>query len=214
MAETGEDRIISSDTQRPVRLPPGQVQTAIDRTTGRRKFPVLDAAGPPKIDLAAWRLRIFGAVEEPVEFDWEQFNRLPHVRVECDIHCVTRWSRLGNVFEGPHVRTVLERVRIKPEARYVLLHSHDRIEGHGAWTTNLPLEAFLGEDCLFATHHDGQPLSLEHGGPCRVVVPRLYFWKSAKWVKAVELLPADRPGYWERNGYHMRGDPWQEERHG
>ncbi|MHC4234548.1 MAG: sulfite oxidase-like oxidoreductase, partial [Planctomycetota bacterium] len=214
MTDASDDLIVSKDVLRDIRLPPGQVLTAVERKTGKRKFPVLDAVGPPQIDLTRWTLRIFGLVEEELALDWEAFSALPRAKLKCDIHCVTRWSRLDNLFEGPHVRTVMERVKIEPDATHVLLHSHDRIDGHGNWTTNLPLGAFLDEDCLFATHHDGQPLSLEHGGPCRLVVPRLYFWKSAKWVKGVELMAGDRPGFWEQNGYHMHGDPWAEQRFG
>lgn len=203
--------IVSPDVLRDNRVPPGQALTAIDRATGKAKWPVLDAAGPPQIDLANWSLRLFGLVVSERSFSWQDFNQLPRSRVRCDIHCVTGWSRLDNVFEGPTVRTVLQNVRIQPEAQFVLVHAHDRVGAD--WSTNLPLELLLGEDCLFATHHDGQPLSVEHGGPCRLVAPRLYFWKSAKWVKAVEFRAEDRPGFWEQNGYHMRGDPWKEERY-
>ena len=213
MSESVDEIIVSSDVRRGQRLPPGQVLTAIDRKTGVAKFPVLDAVGPPQIDRARWCLRIFGLVEQAIEFDWPRFNELPRVKVRCDIHCVTRWSRLDNLFEGPLVKTVMRHVTVKPEATHVLLHAHDNV-GTEDWTTNLPLKAFMDEDCLFATHHDGKPLSLEHGGPCRLVVPKLYFWKSAKWVKGVELMAGDKPGFWENNGYHMHGDPWTEERYG
>ncbi len=212
MTQDGDEIIVSSDVQRENRIPPDQVLTATDPRTGKPKFPVLDASGPPHIDMTRWSLRIFGLVEEQVGFDWQQFNDLPRVKVRCDIHCVTRWSRLDNLFEGPLVRTVMEQVRSKPQATHVMIHSYDGV-GEDDWATNLPLEVFVGEDCLFATHHDGEPLSLEHGGPCRLVVPKRYFWKSAKWVKGVELMDRDRAGFWEQNGYHMSGDPWKEERH-
>ena len=213
MTSDSENIIVSADVGREQRIPPNQVLTAVDSQTGRRKFPVLDAAGPPRIDTGNWSLRIFGLVEEEAVLDWHEFNELPRARLHCDIHCVTRWSRLDNIFEGPTVRTVMERVQVKSQATHVLLHSYDRI-GSDNWTTNLPLEVFVDEDCLFATHHDGQPLTLEHGGPCRLVVPKRYFWKSAKWVKGVELIDSDKPGFWEQNGYHMSADPWKEERFG
>lgn len=206
-----DETVVSSDVHRQNRVPPNQVLTAKDPRSGKRKFPVLDAVGPPRIDMANWSLRVFGLVEEEVRFDWTQFTELPRAKLHCDIHCVTRWSRLDNLFEGPLVRTLMERVRIKREATHVLIHSFDRI-GPADWTTNLPLGAFVDDDCLFATHHDGEPLSLEHGGPCRLIVPKLYFWKSAKWVKGIEFMDCDRPGFWEQNGYHMSGDPWKEER--
>ncbi|MCP4249815.1 MAG: sulfite oxidase-like oxidoreductase [bacterium] len=214
MAEDTQPIIVSSDTHRTNRLPPGQAWTAVDRQTGRSKFPVLDAAGPPQVDPTPWQLELFGLVEQRVVLDWDAFCELPRAQVQCDIHCVTRWSRQENRFEGPQVRTLLERVQIKPEATHVLIHAADQIAGHGNWTTNLPLEAFCDEDCLLATHHEGEPLSREHGGPCRLVVPKLYFWKSAKWITGIEFLAQDRPGYWEQNGYHMHGDPWTEERFG
>jgi DMSO/TMAO reductase YedYZ molybdopterin-dependent catalytic subunit len=204
------DEIVSPDAVRAHRVPPGQTLTAIDRATGTAKWPVLDAAGPPAIDLSSWTLRLFGSVASETSFTWEEFNRLPRSRVRCDIHCVTGRSRLDNLFEGPTVRTVMQHVRVQPEARFVLVHAHDKVGAD--WSTNLPLDLFLAHDCLFATHHDGEPLSVEHGGPCRLVVPRLYFWKSAKWVKAVEFRTEDFAGFWEQNGYHMRGDPWEQER--
>lgn len=197
-----EGVIISPDTHRANRIPPGQSRTV--------KWPVLDAFGPPQIRLEDWRLGISGLVERPVEFTWEEFNGLPRVKVFADFHCVTRWSRLGNVWEGVSVRHLLELAGgAKPEARFVVAHGYD-----GGWTTNLPLEEFLAEDALVATHHDGEPLTVEHGAPARLIVPRLYAWKSAKWLGELELLPKDKAGFWERNGYHMHGDPWTEERFG
>jgi len=174
------------------------------------KWPVLDAAGPPKIDLAKWKLEIRGLVDSPVTFTWEEFQSLPRVQVLGDFHCVTRWSRLDNRWEGVATRELVALAGgLKPEARFVLAHGYDF-----GWTTNLPLEHFLAEDALVATHHDGEPLTVEHGGPARLIVPRLYAWKSAKWLGGLEFLAEDRPGFWERNGYHMRGDPWLEERFG
>ena len=198
------DAIVSEDTRRKERIPPGQTET--------RQWPVLHWGGVPQIDPASWRLRIDGLVESPWECDWETFGALPQVKVHCDIHCVTTWSRLDNLFEGPSTSEVLSRVRIDPEAKSVILHAY---EGSGGpWSTNLPLADFVDDDCLFALRHNGEPITPHHGGPCRVVVPKLYFWKSAKWIRRVELVAEDRPGFWERNGYHMRGDPWTEERYG
>jgi DMSO/TMAO reductase YedYZ molybdopterin-dependent catalytic subunit len=190
---------VSPDTSRPRRIPPGQVET--------KKWPVLHFGEVPEINLATWEFRIMGLVEAEWRCNWQEFRSLPWIDVACDIHCVTRWSRLNNVFSGPSTRTVLERARIKPAAKFVLVHCEQ------GFTTNLPLEEFLGDDCLFAIEHDGKPLEPDHGWPVRLVIPRLYFWKSAKWVRGIELLETDQPGFWEQNGYHMHGDPWREERH-
>lgn len=192
--------IISPDTLREKRLPPNQVRTL--------KWPVLDAGGPPVIDLSQWEFQVSGLVNEPLKWNWQEFRSLPRVTVKSDFHCVTRWSRLDNEWEGVAAREVLKRAQVAGEARYVRVYAYD--EG---WTTNLPLSDFSGEDAVFADTHDGQPLSLEHGGPVRLVVPRLYAWKSAKWVRGVEFLAHDQAGYWEDLGYHMRGDPWNEERY-
>jgi DMSO/TMAO reductase YedYZ molybdopterin-dependent catalytic subunit len=127
--------------------------------------------------------------------------------VTCDIHCVTRWSRLDNRFSGVHIREIMRRIRPKPEARYVMIHADPD------YTTNLALADLVDDDVLLATTHDGQPLTAEHGGPLRLVVPKLYFWKSAKWLRAFEFLDVNPPGFWELNGYHMHADPWQEERY-
>jgi DMSO/TMAO reductase YedYZ molybdopterin-dependent catalytic subunit len=171
---------------------------------------VLDASGPPSIDLGRWRLRLAGMVGKEVEWNWQEFLSLPRARVFADFHCVTRWSRLGNLWEGVAARTLVELAGgVAPGARFVLAHAYDR-----GWTTNLPLEDFLTEDSLVAIFHDGEPISLEHGGPARLIVPRLYAWKSAKWLSGLEFLRDDRPGFWEANGYHMRGDPWTEQRFG
>src|SRR5262245_22644864 len=191
--------IISPDTLPDNRLPPRQVRT--------RKWPVLDASGPPKIDLGSWQFQIGGLVMEPKFWNWEEFQNLPRTQVFADFHCVTRWSRLGNLWEGVRTSELLSHVTIRTNARYVLVHAYD-----GGWTTNIPLDAFFAEDALFADKHDGEPLSREHGGPLRLVVPRLYAWKSAKWLKRIELVSEDEPGFWERAGYHDVGDPWREER--
>ena len=202
--------IISPDTHRADRIPPRQART--------KKWPVLDAGGPPEpIPLDRWRFTLGGLVEEPVEWTWDAFRKLPRATVFADMHCVTRWSRLGNVWEGVSTREVVRHARLKPEAKFVLVSAYDKgfsfRGGARDWTTNLPLEHFLAEDALFADTHDGQPISLEHGGPLRLVIPRLYAWKSAKWVRGVEFLAEDTPGFWERGGYHMLGDPWKEQRY-
>jgi DMSO/TMAO reductase YedYZ molybdopterin-dependent catalytic subunit len=201
MSEPQVPLIASPDTARAGRIPPRQVLT--------RKWPVLHAGPTPAFDRAKWTFRIFGLVEQPWQCGYDDFLALPRVRVRADMHCVTRWSTLDNVWEGVATRTVLEKVRLLPAARFVLVH------GENGYTTDLPLADFLGEDCLFAWGHNGRDLEPEHGYPLRLVVPRLYAWKSAKWVRGVELLPEDRPGFWERwenGGYHLRGDPWAEQR--
>ena len=193
------DLIISPDTRRANRIPPGQSRT--------RKWPVLDAFGPPLVDLADWQLKIFGLVEQPLTLTLDQFRALPRVKVFSDFHCVTKWSRLGNVWEGVATRALLALAGVRPQAKYVVCHGYDN-----NWTTNLPLSDFLQEDCLLADTHDGQPIPLEHGGPVRGLVPQLYAWKSAKWISGLELVEHDRAGYWEEGGYHMHGNPWTEER--
>ncbi|HLK47499.1 MAG TPA: sulfite oxidase-like oxidoreductase [Bryobacteraceae bacterium] len=196
------DVVISPDVRRRQRVPPGQTRT--------KKWPILDASGPPEIELREWRFRISGLVAHEIEWDWEQFSGLPRTKVFGDFHCVTRWSRLGNLWEGVSTRELIRRAGGAPaEAGYVVVHGHDR-----GWTTNLPLADFLAEDALVALFHDGEAISPEHGGPARLVIPRLYAWKSAKWVAGVEITAEDRAGFWEANGYHMRGDPWAEERFG
>lgn len=197
--EAAGDVIVSPDTRRDDRIPPGQTRT--------RKWPVLDAFGAPEVDVSTWQLEIGGLVETPLRFSWPQFHELPRVKVFADFHCVTTWSRLGNLWEGVSTRELLSRAKPKKEAGYVLVHGYDY-----GWTTNLPLDEFLADDALLADTHDGEPISREHGGPVRLIVPRLYAWKSAKWVKKIELTEQDQAGYWEQGGYHMHGDPWKEER--
>lgn len=200
--EQPPDVIISPDTRRQNRIPPGQSRT--------RKWPVLDASGAPSVDMSRWRLRLAGLVNQNVDLSWDQFLALPRVKVFADFHCVTRWSRVGNLWEGVSARQLVELAGgVKPECRFVLAYGYD----HG-WTTNLPLADFLAEDALVAITHDGEALTEEHGGPARLIVPQLYAWKSAKWLAGIEFLERDKPGFWERNGYHMHGDPWQEERFG
>jgi DMSO/TMAO reductase YedYZ molybdopterin-dependent catalytic subunit len=191
--------VISTDTRRENRLPPNQART--------KKWPILDASGPPGVDRESWRFEIQGLVDVPMSLGWQDLQVLPRTKVFADMHCVTRWSRLGNLWEGVATRELLSRAKVSPLARFVLVHAYDN-----DYTTNVPLEYLLTEDALLADTHDGEPLSAEHGGPVRLVVPRLYAWKSAKWAKGLEVLSEDRAGLWENGGYHMRGDPWKEER--
>jgi len=181
------------------RVPPGQVLT--------EKWPVLTHGSTPRFDPRTWRFRCFGLVEREVSWTWAEVQALPRAEITCDIHCVTRWSRLDNRFGGVPVRDVVARAGPRPEATHVLVHADPD------YTTNLPLDALLEDDALLALTHDGQPLTPDHGGPLRLVVPRLYFWKSAKWVRGLELLDVNAPGFWEQHGYHMEADPWREERY-
>ena len=181
------------------RLPPGQVLT--------EKWPVLTYGETPLVDVRTWTFRCFGLVEEEVSWTWDELLALPRVTVRSDIHCVTTWSRFDNVWEGVPVRDLLAAVKIRPEAVAVMVHAEQ------GYTTNLLLDDLRQDDVLLALRHDGEDLAPEHGGPCRLVVPRLYFWKSAKWVRAFELLDVNPPGFWEQNGYHLRADPWREERY-
>lgn len=177
------------------RLPPDQHLV--------RDWPVLHYGTVPHVDLDTWTFRVFGLVRREVVLTYPQFRALPSRDLTVDIHCVTGWSRFDNTFHGVPTRVVLGLTEILPEARYVLVHAEQ------GFTTNLPLDDFLRETSLFAWAHDGADLTPEHGWPLRLVVPHLYFWKSAKWVRGIELMATDRPGFWEEAGYHMRGDPWQ-----
>lgn len=187
--------IISPDTQRANRMPPGQTRT--------RKWPVLDAHGTPEIDLETWEFEVGGLVEKPLKWSLDEFLQLPSVKVYADFHCVTRWSRLDNVWSGVAAREIARLAGVREEAKFVFAEAYDY-----GWTTNIPLEYFLAEDALFAWSHDGEPIPPEHGGPVRLIVPQLYAWKSAKWIKGVRFLEHDRAGFWEDGGYHMRGVPW------
>jgi DMSO/TMAO reductase YedYZ molybdopterin-dependent catalytic subunit len=188
---------IESPKQAP-RLPPGQIKTD--------KWPVLNYGPVPRVDLTSWDLKIYGLVARPQRWTWEEFRALPRVRVSSDIHCVTRWSRFDNLWEGVSLHEVLHRAGPKPEARFAVVHAEQ------GYTTNLPLEELANDDVLLADMHDGAPLTPEHGWPLRLVVPRRYFWKSAKWIRSIELTATDRPGFWEQNGYHNEANPWREER--
>ena len=181
------------------RLPPGQYAES--------GFPVLTAGPTPRIDLADWRFKVEGLVARPREWTWEEIHALPASTFEGDIHCVTKWSKLGTSFSGVSVDTLLEAVEPLPEASHVIAFSY------GGYTTNLPLDDVRGGKAWVVWDHEGAPLPAEHGGPARLLVPHLYFWKSAKWVAGLRLLDHDEPGFWERNGYHDRGDPWLEQRY-
>ena len=161
----------------------------------------------PRVNLDTWDFRIVGLVEQPLTLSFAEFTALPRTTRLNDIHCVTRWTKLDNNWDGVSVKEVLSRVRLKPEARFVMIHAEQ------GFTANLALEEFDREANLFAFKHNGQELAPEHGWPMRLVVPHLYFWKSVKWVRGLEFIAQDAPGFWERNGYHMHGDPWTEERY-
>jgi DMSO/TMAO reductase YedYZ molybdopterin-dependent catalytic subunit len=182
------------------RLPPGQRLV--------RDWPVLDLGTQPHVTSAKFRLDIDGAVRRPLSLRWDEYLALPRTELVSDIHCVTQWSRYDNRWSGVAARTLLTMVEPKEEARHVVFHAHD------GYTTNVRLEDFDQPDVLFADTWSGAALSPEHGGPLRVVIPRLYFWKSAKWVRRVEITIANRPGFWEQRGYHNTGDPWSEQRYG
>jgi DMSO/TMAO reductase YedYZ molybdopterin-dependent catalytic subunit len=181
------------------RVPPGQSLTT--------KFPVLTYGPVPRFNPQTWDFRILGEIEQEVRFNYEQFRGLPRSRMVADFHCVTTWSRLDNVWEGVKVQDLMKLVRLKPDARFVLIHCD------AGYTTNLPLKYFLDDDVMLADRHDGQDLTPDHGFPLRLVVPKLYAWKSAKWVRALEFLAQDVRGFWEIRGYHNRADPWLEERY-
>jgi len=180
------------------RLPPGQSATI--------KWPVLHYGSVPVANLERWDFRIGGLVETPRRLSWTEFNQLPKMSVTRDFHCVTRWSRFDNTWNGVAFREVLKLVILKPAAKYVMVHAEQ------GYTANLPLKDLDRDDVLFATHHDGEVLTPEHGYPLRLIVPHLYAWKSVKWVRGLEFLDRDLPGFWERNGYHMYGDPFKEQR--
>jgi DMSO/TMAO reductase YedYZ molybdopterin-dependent catalytic subunit len=194
------NRIIESpDIKREKRVPPGQRVT--------EKWPVLQYGSIYYIDVDDWTFIIFGLVEQEKVLRFGEFVSLPRVTVLSDIHCVTGWSKLNNVWEGVSTSVIKDLVTIRPEAQYVMVHAEK------GFTTNLRLDDFFAEDVLFAVKHDGRELTPEHGYPVRLVVPRLYFWKSAKWVTGVEFMAEDKRGFWESHGYHNRGDPWKEERY-
>ena len=196
-----EGRFLTGRITRPEdqRLPPGQHLT--------KDWPVLDLGVMPPVSRERWRLDVYGAVEHPVFWTFAEFAAQKQEQFTSDIHCVTTWSRYDNLWEGLSTRELLAVCEPREDARFVVLHSYD------GYTTNLALEDFAAEDALLAHSWSGQPLTEEHGGPVRLVVPHLYFWKSAKWLQAIEFLTEDAPGFWEVRGYHNRGDPWAEQRY-
>jgi DMSO/TMAO reductase YedYZ molybdopterin-dependent catalytic subunit len=182
------------------RLPPGQYLT--------EKWPVLHYGGVPKVDLATWTFTLDGLVVERRTLTFDEMKALPRRTVKSDVHCVTRWSLLDSTWEGVPVSEMMKLVELKPEATHVMVH------GEHGYTTNLSLDDFLRDENMLVDTRNGEPISPEHGWPLRLFVPHLYFWKSAKWVRGFEFMAGDRPGFWEQYGYHMRGDPWAEERYG
>lgn len=182
------------------RLPPGQRLT--------NDFPVLDLGVQPAVAPADFRLTVSGLVENPIDWGYDDVMAQPQVRLVTDIHCVTTWSRYDNTWEGVAARRLLDVVKPKAEAKFLMFYSHD------GYTTNVPLKAFDDTDVILAHSWNGQPLDRQHGGPVRPIIPKLYFWKSAKWVKHITFLEHDSPGFWEARGYHNNGDPWKEERYG
>jgi DMSO/TMAO reductase YedYZ molybdopterin-dependent catalytic subunit len=181
------------------RVPPGQYLT--------ERFPVLTYGRNPGFDLESWSLSVWGEVEEPYSLRWDELMALEQVTLTTDIHCVTRWSKLDTTWTGVRVRDILERARVKPAGRFVMAHSD------GGYTTNVPLEALYDDDVLVAHTYGGRPLEPDHGAPLRLLVPKRYFWKSAKFLRQLEVMSEDRPGFWELNGYHNDADPWTEQRH-
>ena len=184
------------------RTPPGQTLTA--------KWPVLHYGNVPKVDpnRADWELKVFGLCDEPYELTYAQIRAMPAIDVVCDMHCVTHWSRLNNTFTGVPTKSIIDRAKPKPNAKFVMCHSE------AGFTVNVPLAEFTADDCILAYQWDGKDLEPDHGWPLRGLVPRLYLWKSAKWIRGIELRATDAPGFWEQNGYHIHCDPWTEERFG
>ena len=187
------------ETDNASRIPPGQYLV--------EKWPVLSYGPTPRFNPATWDFRLFGLVETPKRLNYQQFRALPQTKITTDFHCVTTWSLLDNQWEGVMAKDIVSLVRLKPEAQYVMLHCE------GGYTTNLSLDQFLDDDVIFAYRHNGQDLAPDHGWPLRLIVPKLYAWKSAKWVRGVEFLENNVRGFWEVRGYHNRGNPWLEERY-
>ena len=197
-----EGRLLTGHTADPQaeRLPPGQRLV--------KDWPVLDLGIQPDVSAQKFRLDVDGAVENPLSLSWDDFLALPQTESVSDMHCVTQWSRYDNHWAGVAARTLLDRARPKPSARHVICHAHD------GYTTNVRLDQFDQPDVFLVHTWNGQPIPRQHGGPVRVLMPRLYLWKSAKWVRRIELRATDRPGFWENRGYHNNADPWLEERYG
>ena len=180
------------------RVPPGQVIAT--------RWPVLHQGEIPPVDLVTWDLRVWGLVDATTTWTWDQWQSLPTITIDADLHCVTRWSSLGHTWTGVSAGTLYDLTRVDPSARFVVLH------GEAGYSANLAIEHFLDQRVVLATHHDGEQLTPEHGAPLRAVVPDRYSWKSVKWLRGVEFLAEDRPGLWESFGYSSSADPWREER--
>jgi DMSO/TMAO reductase YedYZ molybdopterin-dependent catalytic subunit len=187
------------------KLPPGQIET--------KKWPVLDLGQHPVIAPADWRLEVDGLVERPLSLSWDDFHSLPQVEDVSDFHCVTTWSRFDNRWKGVRFKTIAELAGVKPQARYVLATAHDKDGSGEEYTTNFSLASALEPDVLLVHTWEGKPLPLEHGGPVRMITPKLYAWKGAKWIKKITFLAADHPGYWEVRGYSNTADPWADDRY-
>ena len=195
-----EENVISSpDLLRENRLPPGQEE--------RRDWPVLYVGNTPRLNISQWHFAISGLVAENISLSYQQFISLPIIKVHSDIHCVTGWSHFDSIWEGPSSKGIYEMANVSAQAKFVIIY------GEGAFTTNLELSDFLQIDVLFALKHNDEELTPDHGYPVRLVVPQLYFWKSAKWVTGIDFSANDKPGFWESRGYHNHGDPWKEERY-
>jgi len=197
-----DGRLLTGEVAQPdlVRLPPGQREV--------KNWPVLDLGIQPEVTKDSWRLEVEGLVENPLTWNFRDFMAQPQVTIRSDIHCVTQWSRFDNIWQGVATRHLLGLVKPGPAAKFVIQTSYD------GYTTNIPLADLAGEDVLFAQRWQGEEISREHGGPVRLVLPKLYLWKSAKWLTKLSFVAEDKPGFWEVRGYHMRGDPWNEERYG
>jgi len=180
------------------RLPPGQMLT--------ERFPILHEGEVPQYDMSTWNLRLFGEVEEEKVLHFIDIQNMPKSKINCDIHCVTRWSKFDTVWEGIRFNDLLKKIKLKTSVKHVMIHADEN------YSANIPLDDLLGDEILLATHYDGKPLTEKHGFPLRLIVSHLYFWKSTKWIRGIEFMKEDRPGFWERNGFHNRADPFKEER--
>ncbi|MFP3684380.1 sulfite oxidase-like oxidoreductase [Bacillus sp. SIMBA_026] len=189
----------TKQTKQSERIPPNQNVTT--------KFPVLHAGNVPYYeDMSKWNLQVYGLVDRPMLLSFDDIKAFPEAEVKNDIHCVTGWSRLDNIWQGIRAKDIAEKAGVHKEAGFVILHAEE------GWTANLPLSDFTRETSLLAYAHNGEPLTPEHGYPLRGVFPHLYFWKSAKWLRGIQFTKENHPGFWEKNGYHMRGDPWKNQR--
>ncbi len=199
MSERGRQHSRLPEGVSPERIPPGQVVA--------KKLPVLHYGPVPAIDLSTWDLRVFGLVEEPLRYSYDDILAMPRCRTVADVHCVTRWTLLDTIWEGVKFADLMRGIRAHPEGRFVMVHAE------GGYTTNLPLDVLMGDDVLLAYRYGDAELTPEHGWPLRLVVPQKYFWKSAKWIRGLEFMAQDKLGFWERSGYNNHADPWKEERY-